>query len=97
MIFSWPFKTSVSPTSNLESLNSTFNSPGTTLNSSMVTMIRKVRESLPQQTAVVGWRTQQSLSPAAMRVKDVLLDPATWARPGDAMGPDPALEQEQSW
>ena len=60
-------------------------------------VIRKVRESVPQQTAVVGWRTQQSLSPAALRVKDVLLDPATWARPGDAVGPDPALEQEQSW
>ena len=60
-------------------------------------VIRKVRESVPQQTAVVGWRTQQSLSPAALRVKDVLLDPATWARPGDAVAPDPVLEQEQSW
>ena len=59
-------------------------------------VIRKVRESVAQQTAVVGWRTQQPLSPAALRVKDVLLDPATWARPGDAVGPDPALEQEQS-
>ena len=60
-------------------------------------VIRKVREHLPRQTAVIGWRTQQALSPAARRVKDVLLDPATWDKPGDSVQPRRTPTQEQSW
>lgn len=60
-------------------------------------IIRRVRDPLPPQTVVLGWRTHVPLSPAAQRVKQVLLDADTWLKPASSVGVKPELEQEQSW